>query len=175
MPTQRKIFTVANLGEKFKQAKGLVLSDYSGLNVSQMNELRQLVLQAGGEFEVVKNTLLNLAAKNAKVTIAPEALQMPTAALWLYENQIKPLKAFFQFVDQNLSPKPKFGLVEGMAITVERLKELASLPTKKELQAKLTATLKSPLFGLNQVLNWNQQKLVFVLKSIKGGEKNGKR
>lgn len=164
-----KVYTVQNLVEKLKQAKAVVLADYHGLDVSQLAELRQQVKKAGGEFEVVKNTLLNRAAEESKIKIDPEALQGPTAALWAYEDQIAPLKALMDFVKVNELPKIKFGLLDQVATPLEKIKQLASLPSKDELKTKLVNTLQSPLYGLNNALSWNLRKLVYVLKA-KGGE-----
>jgi len=167
-----KIYTVQNLTEKLKQAKAVVLADYHGLKVSQMAELRQKVKKAGGEFEVVKNTLLNRAADESQIKIDPEALQGPTAVLWAYEDQISPLKALVDFAKVNELPKIKFGLLDKAVTPIEKIKQLASLPSKDELKAKLVGTLQSPLYGLNNALNWNMRKLVLVLKA-KGGESSG--
>lgn len=164
-----KVYTVQNLIEKLKQAKAVVLADYHGLKVSQIAELRQNVKKAGGEFEVVKNTLLNRAADETKIKIDPEALQGPTAVLWAYEDQIVPLKALMDFVKVNDLPKIKFGLLDQVVTPLERIKYLANLPTKEELKVKLVRTFQSPLFGLNNALSWNLRKLVYVLKA-KGGE-----
>lgn len=164
-----KVYTVQNLIEKLKQAKAVVLADYHGLKVSQMAELRQNVKKAGGEFEVVKNTLLNRAADETKIKIDPEVLQGPTAVLWAYEDQIVPLKALMDFVKVNDLPKIKFGLLDQVVTPLERIKYLANLPTKEELKVKLVRTLQSPLYGLNNALSWNLRKLIYVLKA-KGGE-----
>jgi len=112
MPKPDKIYTVQNLVEKLKQAKAVVLADYHGLNVSQLAKLRQEVKKAGGEFEVVKNTLLNRAAEETKIKIDPEVLRGPTAVLWAYKDQIAPMKALMNFVKVNNLPKIKFGLLE---------------------------------------------------------------
>ena len=172
MPNQRKIFIVQNLTEKLKQAKALILSDYSGLNVSQINELRKEIKKAGGEFEVVKNTLLRLAAKNAAGGGRAnfQSLAGPTAALWVYDDDLTPLKILNNFIKQTSLPKIKFGLWEKEPISLERIKELARLPSLSELQAKLLAALQSPTFGLVKALNWNIRRLVYILKA-KGGEK----
>jgi len=169
MPTQRKIFTVQNLTQKLKDTKALFLADYRGLSVSQMADLRAQVKKAGGELEVVKNRLLGRAAKEAKVTIADEVLTGPTAALWAWEDELEPLKALNDFAQKTGLPKIKFGIFEGKAITLERIKELACLPTIKELKARLVRTLQSPASGLTNALSWNVRKLVYVLKT-KGGE-----
>jgi len=169
MPTQRKIFTVQNLAEKLKQAKAFVLTDYSGLDVAQINELRREVKKSGGEFEVVKNTLLRLAAKNGEWKMENGELSGPTAVLWLYSEDLSPLKAFSNFIAKTELPKIKFGFWQEEMISPERIKELMTLPSLTELQAKLINTLKSPGLGLVNVLGGNLRKLVYILK-VKGGE-----
>lgn len=173
MVPQRKIFTVQNLAEKLKQAKAFVLADYSGLDVGQINELRREIKKVGGEFEVVKNTLLRLAAKNGEWRMENEELSGPTAVLWLYTEDISPLKAFSNFIQKTELPKIKLGFWQGEPISPERIKELASLPGLAELQAKLLGVLKSPTFGLINVLGGNLRKLAYILKS-RGGEESGK-
>ncbi len=168
MATQKKIFTVDNLTEKLKQAKALILADYSGLKVSQINELRAEIKKAGGEFEVIKNTLLCLAAKNSESVAQDLDLTGPTVALWMYQEDITPLKNLFAFIKKNDLPKVKFGFWNGEQITVERIAQLASLPDLDQLRANLVGQLKSPFYRLHQSLNWNIQKLVLVLK--KGGD-----
>lgn len=166
MPTTRKIFTVQNLTEKLKEAKAVVLADYQGLNMTQMAELRQTVKKAGGEFEVIKNTLLGRAVQEAKVAIDPQVLTGPTAALWSYKEDLAPLKALIKFVKEIELPKVKFGLWQKEPVSAERITYLASLPTKPELIAKLMGTLKSPTRGLSQALKWNLYQLVSVLRSV---------
>ena len=165
MPTQRKIFTVQNLAEKFKQAKAFVLADYQGLNVSQINELRAEVKKAGGEFEVIKNTLLHLAAKESKHPVSETQLERPLAALWIYSDDPAPLKAIDSFIKKTSRPKIKFGFWEGKSISIERIKELARLPTRAELEAKLVGLVQSPTFSLVNALNWNLKKLLLTIKA----------
>lgn len=171
MPTSKKIFTVQNLTEKLKQAKSLVLTNYQGLNVSQMAELRQEIKKTGGEFEVVKNSLLNLAIKEGlpKTAIEASLLQGPTAVLWIYEENTTPLKTLDDFIKKTELPKVKLGFWNGEIMSGERLKELTHLPSLQELRAKLVGTLQSPPYRLANALNWNLRKLILVLKA-KGGE-----
>lgn len=190
MPASRKIFSVQNLAEKFKQAKALVLTDYSGLKVGQINELRKEIKKAGGEFEIVKNRLLGLAMKESKFSGLDPELKLigPTAAMWVYQDDFSLLKILVNFVKKTELPKIsgacsfrisgacssriKFGFWDGKMISIERIKELASLPGMPELRNKLVGTLQSPIYGLTRDLKWNIQKLVLVLKVIKpkGGE-----
>ncbi len=167
MKKSQKFFTVDNLKEKIKQAKALVLTDYSGLNVEQINKLRLEIKKNGGEFEVVKNTLLCLAAKNLQLPIDNWQLEGPTAALWIYNDDISPLKTLDSFIKKNELPKIKFGFWNKELIDQEKIKQLAALPGLEELRAKLIGFLKSPLFGLCNGLSYNLKKMVFVLSNIK--------
>jgi len=167
MAKTKKIFTVQNLAEKFKQAKGVVLTDYSGLNVSQINDLRKEIKKAGGEFEVVKNTLICLAAESSKFQAPSSKLTGPTAALWIYSEDFSPLKILDNFIRQSELPKIKFGFWEGEEIGKERISELANLPGIDQLRGQLLAFLQSPTSRLANALSWNLKKLILVLKAIK--------
>jgi len=173
MPTTKKIFAVQNLAEKFKQAKGVILADYSGLNVSQMNELRREIKKAGGEFEVVKNSLFLLATKTDLPLVSLSGiLRGPTVALWLYQEDFSPLKALDNFIKRSELPKIKFGFWQGEEISLERISQLANLPGLSELQTRLVSLLQSPSSRLVWALNSNLAKLVFILKAKAGGGEN---
>lgn len=167
MARSKNILVVKNISESLKKAKALILSDYRGLNVSQMSTLRLAVKKAGGNFEVTKNTLLRLAAKNGKWRMENGELVGPTAALWIFENDPAPIKALVDFIRQNERPKIKTGFWGGEPISEERIFQLASLPGAKELQAQLVSRLQSPILGLVFSLNWNLQKLAMILKGVK--------
>ena len=174
MPNQKKIFTVANLTQKIKDAKSLILADYQGLSVAQINRLRDQIKAVGGEFEVVKNRLLKIASDEAKIELDDQVLTGPTAILWAWENELEAIKTLENFAKENNSPKIKSGLFEGKIISAEKIKQLAQIPGKKELQAKLVGALCSPAYGLVNSLSWNLKKLVYVLsEKAKGGEDHG--
>lgn len=162
MPSQKNIFAVANLAEKVKQAKGMILTDYTGLNVSQISELRAEVKKAGGEYEVIKNNLLCLAIKSSPLPTAK--LTGPTAALWVYESDPAPIKALSEFISKTELPKIKLGFWNGETLSEERIQTLANLPGLNELHSQLVNLLLSPIAGLTNALNWNLRKLILVLK-----------
>jgi len=184
MKRSQKIFTVDNLSEKLKQAKSLIFADYSGLKVNQINKLRQEIKKVGGEFEVIKNTLLRKASENARLPagqgewrIENGKLEGPTVALWIYNDDIKPLKILDNFIKKNELPKIKFGFWNKEMINEEKIIQLANLPSLEELRAKFIGSLKSPLYRLTNALNCDIRKLVVILKTastkvsaVKGGE-----
>ena len=165
MPSPKKIFAVDNLVEKLKQAQALILTDYRGLNTPQINDLRQKVKKSGAEYEIIKNTLLNLATKQGQLKIDPDKLTGPTAALWIYEEDPTALKALTAFIAQNEKPEIKIGFWAGEAIDSERVNQLARLPGLDQLRLMFTASLKSPTARLTQVLSANLHKLILILKT----------
>jgi len=169
MVAQKKIFNVQNLTQKLKDTKTLVLADYRGLTVDQLSQLRAKIKKAGGELEVVKNRLLNRAAKEAKVEIDKKALTGPTIVLWTWEKDLEPLKALYQFGQEAGLPKIKFGFFDHQPTPVEKVNQLATLPSQEQLRANLIMSLKSPTSRLNQTLGSNLTKLILILKG-KGGE-----
>lgn len=171
MPTAKKIQTVQDLTEKLKRAKALVLVDYSGLSVPKQHHLREKIIKTGGEFTVTKNTLLKLALENLKLKTKNLKLFGPTATLFAYEDEIAPIKALVEYAREFELPKIKIGLFEGKTMEREEIEELAAIPSKDELLAKLVLTLNSPLRGLAQVLSADTRNLVLIISSLgKGGE-----
>ncbi len=172
MPSQKNIDQLNDLTEKLSQAKAVILSDYSGLSVVDQTELRQKVTESGGKFIVAKNSLFKLALKELKIEISNEldtALQGPTAFLFALEDEVSPIKALVSFAKQKELPKTKIGLMlepSDRVLSLEEIEELALLPSRNELIAKLVGTLNSPTYRLVNALSGNLRKLVVVLKEI---------
>lgn len=166
MKKQEKIFEVENLTAKIKEAKSVALADYRGLTAGQMATLRSLVKKAGGKLQVVKNTLLLRALANAKLIEEDLKLEGPTLALFAKEDEFSPLKALVSFGKANNLLALKFGFFEGEFQDSERISQIASLPGKEELRAKLVGLLAQPSHRLVYDLNFNLQKLVIILKEV---------
>lgn len=166
MKKQEKIFEVENLTAKIKEAKSVALADYRGLTAGQMATLRSLLKKAGGKLQVVKNTLLLRALANAKLIEEDLKLEGPTLALFAKEDEFSPLKALVSFGKANNLLALKFGFFEGEFQDSERISQIASLPGKEELRAKLVGLLAQPSHRLVYDLNFNLQKLVIILKEV---------
>ena len=168
MPSQKNIDAVAVLKDKLADAKSVVLADYSGLSVSDQTKLRADVVEAGGEFSVSKNNLIRLALEKELVTDAvQEALNGPTAVLFSNKDAIGALKALVKFSDEHKLPEVKLGFMDGKTLTLEEVKQLATLSSRDELLAKLVGQLQAPTYGLVNVLQGNLRGLVQALKQYK--------
>ena len=178
MPSQKNIDQVKDLKQKLAKAKAVVLADFSGLDVNQINQLRQKIKQAGGEFKISKNTLFKISLADSpfkkQKSQLTEALNGPNAFLFAYEDEISPLKALYQFSQENDLPEIKVGLLLTKFLPQEEVISLAKLPSLPVLQAKLVGTLNSPLYGLVYSLKANLQQLTGLLNQIKNKKEQEK-
>jgi len=172
MKKSQKILFVQGLAEEIKSAKGITLVDYQGLNVSQVNELRNSVKSAGAGLVVVKNRLLRKALIKAGIKINQE-IKNPTALVLSTQDEISPLKAIFTTIKKLGIAKFKFGWLGEKQLESEELEKLALLPSREQLLMQLTATLAYPTRKLAYNLNYNCQKLMIVLNEIKKKSKGG--
>ena len=174
MPNERKIQIVKDLKERLSKVRGVVLTDYQGLSVPEVEVLRRNLQEAGANYQVVKNTLLNLALgeSGSRFTINDSRFTGPTAIVLSHEDEIKPLKALYDFAKEHEALKVKGGFFEGTFLAAEKLREIASLPSREELLAKLLGMLQSPISRLVSVGKGNQVGLVRVLQA-RAGDLNG--
>ena len=168
----KKIELVESLKEKFSKARGLIVANYHGISVSQMQELKKDLKKVNAEFTVAKNTLIHKALEGSKSTLPAETLEGPTAILFSYQEPIEAIKKLADFIKNYDLPKIKLGILDNEVLTSERVLELSKIPGKQELYTKVVSSLNSPILGFVNVLNGNLRNLVYVLRQIentKGG------
>lgn len=168
MPNQKNITTLKDLQEKISSSKTVILANYMGLKVSQIQELKRNVKKENGEFTVVKNTLLNLALRNLKYKI-PEGIkfEFPTAVLLSFQDEVAPLKKLVEFAKTGELPKLRFGFLGKEYLTEDRVIELSKIPPREVLIGKMLSSMNGPMYAMVYVLKGNLQKLVTVLSKIK--------
>ena len=167
MPTKVKVDAVARLTQQMQDAKAVVFTDYRGLSVSQMEVLRGELAKHDAALEVTKNTLMNIAAKQAGKEVQTEVLDGPTATLFAYGDEVAPLKALVYFAKENELPTVKAGFLGAMSLTAAQVNSLAALPSREVLIAQTVGTIKAPLSGLVNVLQGNARGLVYALAAIR--------
>jgi len=158
---------VKELTDKFSSAKSLVITDYLGLNVAEMTELRSKLREAGVEFKVVKNTLATIAANDVEMEEMTDYFSGPTAIAFGEDDAVSPAKVLVEFAKDHEVLEIKAGLLNGEIISKEKVESLAEIPSREELLAKAFASMKAPLSGLVNVLQGNIRGLVQVLNQIK--------
>lgn len=163
----KKEETVKKLEEKMASSKSIILADYQGLNVTAFQDVKNQLEKDEAELTVAKNTLLSIAAKKAGFDIPSEALKGSTAILFAYGDGITPIKDMGRLEKQYEKPTPKVGFLGKELLSVEKIRQLAALPSKEELQAQVVGYLNSPIYGLVGVLNANLRNLVFAIEQIR--------
>jgi large subunit ribosomal protein L10 len=167
MPNLKNQEILSKLKEKFAKSNSVLLSDFKGVNTSDLTNFREDVKNKGGEVVVSKNTLLKLALQENNVDEKiNESLTGQTVAVLSYNDPISVIKAFFDFSKDKENLKAKAGIFENKYVTDKELKEISNLPSKEQLIGRLVGSFKSPLFGLVNVLNQTQSKVVYVFKAI---------
>ncbi|HLD96163.1 MAG TPA: 50S ribosomal protein L10 [Patescibacteria group bacterium] len=172
MVNEEKIKQVEELAKEAAESGAVMLSDYSGLTVAEMSELRKRLMALGADLRVVKNTLLGLALE--KAGLKDGELEGPTAALFsLSADPIESIRVMVSYLKEKAKGEVKFGFFEKKSMVAEGFVELAMLPGKTVLQARLVSQLSAPIYKLAYVLSASQQKLVTVLNQIsktRGGD-----
>lgn len=167
MARPEKEAMVAELKEKLDQARAAIITDYRGLNVAALTELRRRMREQGLEYKVVKNTLTRFAARELGLDDLEPYLEGPTAIAFSYEDPVAPAKVIMGFAKEHKQLEIKAGLLRGRVIRPEGVKELADLPPREILLAQVLGGLQAPIAGLANVLNGVPRSLVYALEAIR--------
>jgi large subunit ribosomal protein L10 len=167
MPSQKNLDEVTQLMEKLEKAKAVYFTDFLGLDVPSITELRTEFFKASIEFKVAKNTLLKLAAKNINLEGLDDFLVGSTAIAISYDEPTLPAKILKKFTEDHDKPEVKAILFDGEVLKGSEYLKFASLPTEDELLTKLVMMLNSPITILAQTLNASMINLVNDLNNLK--------
>jgi len=144
--------SVAELTEGFRSSNAVVLTEYRGLTVAQLKELRKS-LGADASYAVVKNTLTKIAANEAGITAFDDQLAGPSAIAFVKGDTVAVAKALRDFAKANPLLVVKGGLMDGAPLTAEEVGKLADLESREVLLAKLAGAFKASLFGAAYMFN----------------------
>ena len=165
---EQKAEQVEEIAERLKKAKVAVLTDYRGLTVGQLQDLRARLRGGDVEYRVVKNTLARRAAEAAGVPALQAELKGPVAIAFGYDDLGVPAKLINEFVRATrLKLEVVGGLVEGRVFSPDQVKQLADLPSRESLIAQLLGTLQSPVSQLVGIMQTPVQQLIGVLDAYK--------
>ena len=166
MPTANKETLVAEIKERFNASEAVIMVDYRGLTVKQMQTLRRNLREAGGELYVYKNSLTEIAIRELALPNMDEYLAGPTAFVFVSEDPVAPAKALTVFAKENQALELKGGLVQNQVVDAAGVKAIATLPSREELIAKLLGTMLNPLTGTVRVLSGPARGLATALDAI---------
>ena len=165
MPTQTKVESVEALKEQLGTAKTVVLTEYRGLSVLQLSDLRKQLKGAAAEYKVVKNRLARLAVKGSALDALGVHLKGPTGLVFTKQDPVAVAKALQAFVRTNPQLQIKLGLVEGKVVQPAEIKALADLPSKGQLRSQIVGALQGPMAQLVSLLQAPLREIVYVLEA----------
>ncbi len=157
---------ISDLETILKGAKAIVLSDFTGLNVKDISELRRVCREKGVKFRVVKNTLAKRSFEDLGFAGVAPMLEGPTAVAISAEDEVTPAQVIKKFSDDYELPRVKGGYVSGRILSDKEVIRLATLPGRDVLLAQVVGTTQAPLRGLINCLNASLRDLVNVVKAI---------
>jgi large subunit ribosomal protein L10 len=166
-----KIKRVEELRDLLRDAKSVVLNDFTGLNVEDISELRRMCRESGVTYLVTKNTLAKRSFEELGVSDVDELLEGPTAFALSDGDEALPAQILKKFADDYELPRFKGGYVAGRLFDAEEIERLASLPGKEVLLGHVVGTFQAPIRGLLHCLTASMRDLVCVLKAVE--EKKG--
>lgn len=156
-----------NFHEKLSRAKVVIITDYKGLNVEAISDLRKKLREFQVEYRVVKNTLLERAAENTGAILIKEKFKGPTAVALSYDDPVAPAKILIKFAESNKNLKIKAGILEGKALDFDAIKALSTMPPREVLLSQLLSAMNGVPVSFVRTLNEIPKQLLYVLQAIK--------
>jgi ribosomal protein L10 len=165
MKKNQKEKLVNDLAAKFSAAKVIYLTDFTGLTVAALSDLRRQLKKESFNFKVIKNTLIVIAAERAGYQNLVKDIAGPTGVT-MGTDPVMPAKIITKFAKENGLPKIKVGVVDGKIVSANDIIKLSKLPSREVLLTQLVVTLNGPMRGLVVSLNDMLGKLVRVVNAI---------
>lgn len=167
MPNKKNKEQLELLAEKFSRAKAVYFTDYLGLKVSEITELRSSFYDSGVEYLVAKNTILKLAAQKNKIQGLEGLLSGSTAIAISYDEPVSPAKVIKDFNKENDLPSVKGILFDGDVLPGSDLERLAKMPSKEEMLSQLISMLHSPVQKFVSTISSPMQNMLGVISNLK--------
>jgi len=162
---QKKKELIEQYEEWINESQGLIVTEYIGLTVKDMDDLRKGVREAGGEYHILKNTLAKIAFDNIKLEYNPEIFVNTTAICFAFEDPPVMAKAMMDFAKNTDFLKIKCGYLNGELISPAEVTALAELPPLPILRGQLLRTILAPATQLARIISEPGRQIASVLKA----------
>lgn len=167
MNRDEKAQEIVGLTDRLEKAKAMIFTEYRGLKVSELNELRSKLRKEGAKLKVVKNRLMKRVLKEHNLDTMSSHFVGPTAVATSDKDPVAPVKVMVSFAKDHAMLILKGGYVDGAVFNVKDIEKLATLPSREELLAKALGSMNAPATNLACVLSAVTRKLLYALNAIK--------
>ena len=159
---------IDEIKETVAKAKVAIVSDYRGLSVAEITDLRRRLQKEEGDYTVVKNTLAKVAIKGTSFEGLEEFLTGPSAIAFGFGDEVSPAKIMLQYLkEEKKKNEIKGGVLDGKVITPDEVKAISNLPSKQELIGKIMGSLNSPAQGITNTVNGVARALVCAMEEVR--------
>lgn len=158
---------VEGLKERLERSTVVILTDYKGLDVEAMTELRAKLREAQVEYQVIKNTMLRLASEGTGVEAIKDSFIGPSAIALSYDDPVAPAKVLTEFAKDNDKLEIKIGVMDGRVLDLSAIKALSDLPSREQLLATVLSAMNAVPTSLVTALSDVPRRMVNVLQAIK--------
>jgi large subunit ribosomal protein L10 len=165
-PRPEKVAVVAEVTERFASADAALVTEYRGMSVKSMSELRRVLSPAGGEYKVYKNTLVRFAARNHGIEGADELLTGPTAIAFVNGDAAAVAKALRDFARTNPLLVIKGGVLGTKVLDAKQVEALAELPSRDVMLAQIAGAFQAPLTKMAGLLQALPRNFAYGLKAL---------
>lgn len=167
MKRSEKEQIVVEVAEVAKEASGMFFTDFSGLTVEQITELRREFRKSGVKYRVAKNTLIRKALQSiGKYDKVYDCLVGPTGVAFAFEDPLSPAKIIQKFKEKHEKLSLKLCVIEKQVYDGTRLAEIAKMPSRKDMMASIVGSVQAPLAGVPTVIQAVFRDLVTVIGEI---------
>jgi large subunit ribosomal protein L10 len=158
---------VGELHEKFADATIVILTDYKGLDVTTINQLRKNLREADVEYQVVKNSLMSRASEKTNIALIKDNFKGPSAIALGYNDPVAPAKILTEFAKKNDKLEIKIGVMKDKILDLDSIKALSALPSREQLLAQVLSAINGVPTAFVRALNDVPCRLLNVLNAIK--------
>lgn len=169
----KKAEILKSLEDKLSRSKALFVLSYRGFTAHESNEIRKLIREKGGEFKVVKNTLLRIASEKTGKQAVNDYVEGPTAVVFTYQDPVEIAKVLKNYVKNHPSLTVKGLVLQDKGYDAAMFDELVALPSREVLIAQLLGTIQAPLTNFVGVLSAILRNFLYVLKAIEEKKAKG--
>lgn len=158
---------IESIKEKLSKAQVAIVTEYKGLSVDEITDLRRKLQKEDGDYTVTKNTLAKIAVKGTDFEVLADCFKGPIALALGFKDQVSPAKALASFIKEVKKGEIIAAALDGKLLSANEAKALANLPSREEIYAKMLGCVNSPASGLTNTVNGVLTKLVRTMAAVR--------
>lgn len=167
MKLEEKKQITQDLHGKFSRSKVVIVTEYKGLDVAAISDLRKKLRESGSEYRVAKNTLLERASEGTEAALIKDSFKGPSAIALSYDDPVAPAKVLVKYTESNKKLVIKAGVLNGKVLDFNAIKALSTMPPREIVLAQLLSAMNGVPTAFVRVLNEIPRNFLYVLQAIK--------